>query len=265
MIYLRNRYYDPNARRFITEDPARDELNWYAYCGNNPVNYTDPWGLYKNGDENLPYLINFIINGSDGKTGGLTAQWHAAKSDEEKNRIAKVADMLRCETTDYDITKSSKVMLLLDENGANGNGHMAVIIQNTDGQGIYFSYAGEDRTLLDDGMINMDILTNREMNAFIQTGNLDFTYASNGTLDSSNYTKYAIINIDSYSGSRMIGKGIYYFWNPGTYFILGKQCDNVASKIMESGGKGYTVQWRPKASFEYVLEQFKVTGRNFGE
>ncbi|MBR5236910.1 MAG: hypothetical protein IKW06_06045 [Clostridia bacterium] len=46
LIYLRNRYYDPNARRFITEDPARDELNWYAYCGNNPVNCVDPWGLY---------------------------------------------------------------------------------------------------------------------------------------------------------------------------------------------------------------------------
>ena len=46
LIYLRNRYYDPSARRFTQEDPARDELNWYAYCGNNPVNYMDPWGLW---------------------------------------------------------------------------------------------------------------------------------------------------------------------------------------------------------------------------
>lgn len=45
LIYLRNRYYDPNARRFTTEDPARDDLNWYCYCGNNPVNFVDPWGL----------------------------------------------------------------------------------------------------------------------------------------------------------------------------------------------------------------------------
>lgn len=45
-VYLRNRYYDTKTRRFIQEDPARDELNWYAYCGNNPVNYVDPWGLY---------------------------------------------------------------------------------------------------------------------------------------------------------------------------------------------------------------------------
>ena len=36
-IYLRNRYYDPKQRRFITEDPIRDGSNWYVYCGNNPV------------------------------------------------------------------------------------------------------------------------------------------------------------------------------------------------------------------------------------
>jgi len=43
-IYLRNRYYDPSVGRFITEDPARDGLNWYTYCGNNPVMYHDPSG-----------------------------------------------------------------------------------------------------------------------------------------------------------------------------------------------------------------------------
>jgi len=31
--------------RFITEDPIRDGENWFAYVGNNPVNFIDPWGL----------------------------------------------------------------------------------------------------------------------------------------------------------------------------------------------------------------------------
>ncbi len=44
-IYLRNRYYDPTIGRFITEDPIKDGLNWYVYCGNNPVNFVDPLGL----------------------------------------------------------------------------------------------------------------------------------------------------------------------------------------------------------------------------
>ncbi len=45
MTYLRARYYDSNIKRFITEDPIKDGLNWYAYAGNNPVMYVDPSGL----------------------------------------------------------------------------------------------------------------------------------------------------------------------------------------------------------------------------
>ena len=30
--------------RFITEDPIRDGENWFAYVGNNPVNWVDPDG-----------------------------------------------------------------------------------------------------------------------------------------------------------------------------------------------------------------------------
>ncbi|KJR46896.1 Rhs family protein [Desulfosporosinus sp. I2] len=49
-IYLRARYYDPAAGRFITQDTVSGKLdnplsqNLYTYCGNNPVNYTDPSG-----------------------------------------------------------------------------------------------------------------------------------------------------------------------------------------------------------------------------
>ena len=46
LIYLRNRYYDSSIGRFITEDPAKDGLNWYSYCGGNPVMFVDPWGLW---------------------------------------------------------------------------------------------------------------------------------------------------------------------------------------------------------------------------
>jgi len=43
--YLRARYYDPTIGRFLAEDPSRAGLNWYTYCGNNPVNFVDPFGL----------------------------------------------------------------------------------------------------------------------------------------------------------------------------------------------------------------------------
>jgi RHS repeat-associated protein len=43
--YLRARYYNPAAGRFLAEDSARAGLNWYAYCSNNPANLIDPSGM----------------------------------------------------------------------------------------------------------------------------------------------------------------------------------------------------------------------------
>jgi RHS repeat-associated protein len=47
LYYYRARYYSPELQRFISEDPIRlagGDVNYYAYVGNNPVNYTDPEG-----------------------------------------------------------------------------------------------------------------------------------------------------------------------------------------------------------------------------
>jgi RHS repeat-associated protein len=43
--YHWNRWTSPDGSRFMSEDPARDGVNWYGYCGGNPVNSTDPTGL----------------------------------------------------------------------------------------------------------------------------------------------------------------------------------------------------------------------------
>jgi RHS repeat-associated protein len=44
--YYRARWYDPQARQFISEDPIGLDggINLYAYVGNNPVNFSDPSG-----------------------------------------------------------------------------------------------------------------------------------------------------------------------------------------------------------------------------
>jgi RHS repeat-associated protein len=41
LIYMRARYYEPSSGRFISEDPAGDGANWYAYGKNNPVQNID--------------------------------------------------------------------------------------------------------------------------------------------------------------------------------------------------------------------------------
>ena len=50
LYYCNARYYDPTYGRFLTQDTYRGEqtdpqtLHLYAYCANDPVNYTDPSG-----------------------------------------------------------------------------------------------------------------------------------------------------------------------------------------------------------------------------
>ena len=68
-IYLRARYYSPNHGRFTQLDPARDGLNWYAYCANNPVSRIDTSGL--TWQDTLSGVADSII---DNSVGGLL-QW----------------------------------------------------------------------------------------------------------------------------------------------------------------------------------------------
>ena len=51
LYYLQSRYYDPETGRFLNADTVEyldpesiNGLNLYAYCGNNPVMYSDPSG-----------------------------------------------------------------------------------------------------------------------------------------------------------------------------------------------------------------------------
>ncbi|MBR6051705.1 MAG: hypothetical protein IKP68_10965 [Clostridia bacterium] len=44
-LYLRARNYNASIGRFTQEDPIRHGGNFYAYCGDNPVNAWDPSGL----------------------------------------------------------------------------------------------------------------------------------------------------------------------------------------------------------------------------
>jgi RHS repeat-associated protein len=47
LYHVRNRWYDPVANRFVSEDPIglAGGINTYAYASNNPMNALDPWGL----------------------------------------------------------------------------------------------------------------------------------------------------------------------------------------------------------------------------
>ena len=51
LYYFRARMYDPHLSRFTNYDPVDGKfteplsLHKYLYCGNEPINWIDPWGL----------------------------------------------------------------------------------------------------------------------------------------------------------------------------------------------------------------------------
>jgi len=58
MYYYGARYYDPRISIFISVDPlAEQTMEPYLYTGNNPIMFTDPTGMSKEGGEN-DYLFD---------------------------------------------------------------------------------------------------------------------------------------------------------------------------------------------------------------
>jgi len=68
LYYYRNRYYDPRLKRFISEDPLglAVGVNLYAYVENNPVSYTDPFGLCRDpGGKGIRFCMETFIPADD--------------------------------------------------------------------------------------------------------------------------------------------------------------------------------------------------------
>ena len=104
LLYLRARMYDTETGRFINEDPARDGLNWYVYCGGNPIVFVDPWGLeylvVSGSEEDNRYKYNFVetalkkINELKSLNDGEWITWIVSKtaySDEALNAMNDIA------------------------------------------------------------------------------------------------------------------------------------------------------------------------------
>ena len=56
LYYYRARMYSPEISRFLSNDPAQQGDNWYAYVGNDPTNNRDPSGEMSVRLMNMPLI-----------------------------------------------------------------------------------------------------------------------------------------------------------------------------------------------------------------
>ena len=82
MFFYRARYYDPKVGMFVTKDPIGfdgGDVNLYNYVGASPVNWIDPYGLWK-------YYGNW---GGPNWTGGQEGTWNNIDRTKAKPPIDK--------------------------------------------------------------------------------------------------------------------------------------------------------------------------------
>ncbi|MBN2625072.1 MAG: RHS repeat-associated core domain-containing protein [Spirochaetales bacterium] len=92
LYYFNARWYDPDTGRFITEDPVKDGLLWYAYANNNPMKFTDPTGL-----QTLPSFSDFLPYAIESSNSGWITIGKAINGDGRSQVVVgdAVVDTLR--------------------------------------------------------------------------------------------------------------------------------------------------------------------------
>jgi len=81
LTYQWNRWRSEDGSRWLSEDPIQAGSNYYNYCANSPLNFTDPWGLrITEGADSTGFGGDSTGSSSDGSSGSLGGSTDAGGS-----------------------------------------------------------------------------------------------------------------------------------------------------------------------------------------
>ena len=139
--YLRARYYNPVAGRFMQEDVYQgDGLNLYAYCGNNPVVYDDPSGYERKACPPQGKISESVDETSYGKSSSNCTElvpYYPANNGAESGSGSTTGENARILSNN-----------LAREGRPVGNGEAAAHIVASNGTKRQWASAADSRTLL---------------------------------------------------------------------------------------------------------------------
>ena len=189
LYYLRNRYYNPELGRFMTEDPAKDGLNWYIYCNNDPVNFVDPWGLYSLRDycENVHDLSSttrdLIRSAIDAKMDGFLSYESMLKNLVSNGAIIREGKKMSPVVVDrrgnyIDITINATISGEMSKMSYDGR-----MIDSIISSGVNMYWSGTvDGVTVDTNIRYSDPRIYRTINIVVRKGSIDKSYAQGNNI-----------------------------------------------------------------------------------
>jgi RHS repeat-associated protein len=101
LYYYRARYYDPQAARFLSEDPLQHDggMNFYLYVFNNPHNRVDPFGRQSNSVDSS--LTQAIARGNSAEIEEILEDADSVLSDRAKQLGREAIKKFRTKARDW--------------------------------------------------------------------------------------------------------------------------------------------------------------------
>ena len=183
----------------------------------------------------------------------LSSNWYANKGNSEnQEKIHNQAEKLR----KFDDNNFCKAYLLNSSTSAGippiTAGHSAVMLMNTSGEALVFSFYPTNEKLFQniytDGEIRFSVLTDNQAQKALNGEYIYSMSASDGEIKTERYDRYKEYNIES--GYNIYNHAVSLYDNPGKYNLLLRQCDDVAVEILRKVGIDIESKLWPNRTYE---------------